>query len=141
MAVLQFLFLDHATLLARAAPLTYRMLIDEVLLPEIIEHLVCEDLKVTAAAAKAINCAFQLFFGQPLHKDVDSCPALEEVQRYIMRQSRSPAYRIWSASGTTLDRDSWRSLQVVKSEPVEPEIPGPGSHSTSVIDLTLNDDE
>jgi hypothetical protein len=102
---LRFMFPDGMDL-THVKPLTYAVLLNEVLLPEAAQHIVQEDLDLMPLAAKNTLRASHIF-GVVQHPSSSESLALAEAIRKtteITRRAMSK-YRSWLAADTNLDID------------------------------------
>ncbi|KAJ7920305.1 hypothetical protein B0H13DRAFT_1867781 [Mycena leptocephala] len=142
---LHFMFPDNSFDLILFYPLTYEMIIREVLIPEAAVRIVQTDLTLTAEAAATVIEASHTF-GNVLHPADDDCPFLMNSLRLITQsnQRAQSASRSWQASGSELGFNEWvqsqKELLAVKSEPQEVTLTSTASTSArnarEIIDLT-----
>jgi hypothetical protein len=125
-------------------PLTYTLIIHKVLVPETAVRLIQEDLGLTSGLT-VLQDSYQL--GLVLHPQNDDCKFFSRAVELITESHRrgQAAVKLWEASGTKLDFESWMQQEKVteeqmpiKSEPIEHQIPVKSAQE--VIDLTLEDD-
>ncbi|KAK6993015.1 hypothetical protein R3P38DRAFT_3427809, partial [Favolaschia claudopus] len=139
-----FLFPDLPDLLSVCQPLTYDILIREVLIPEATVRLIQADLEVDHTRAVAIlHESYQ--FGLGLHQADDDCPFYSQAMMCIAESNIHPncSFEEYYNSDSELPFNMWLRDQrgeAVKREPAEATIPRI-TGTCEVIDLTSEDDE
>ncbi|KAK7027185.1 hypothetical protein R3P38DRAFT_2623899 [Favolaschia claudopus] len=139
-----FLFPDLPNLLSACQPLTYDILIREVLIPEATVRLIQADLEVDHTRAVAIlHESYQ--FGLGLHQADDDCPFYSQAMMCIAESNIHPncSFEEYYNSDSELPFNMWLRDQrgeAVKREPAEATIPQI-TGTCEVIDLTSEDDE
>ncbi|KAK7038549.1 hypothetical protein R3P38DRAFT_2615724 [Favolaschia claudopus] len=138
-----FIFPDLLDLLNTAQPLTYDILIREVLIPEATVRLIQSDLEVDRVRAVTIlRDSYQ--FGLGLHQADDDCPFHFQAMMCIADTHIHPncSFQEYYDSGSEMPFEMWLRAKkgaVVKTEPVEATLQQVnGSHE--IIDLTGEDD-
>jgi hypothetical protein len=154
--VLRFMFSDTTFDISSFHPLTYDIVLREVLIPEAASRLIRHDMGITLQAATVV-LEESHNFGRTLHPSNDDCEFYNAALSTIARSHRRTAWglRVWEASGSRLDFHAWLQEQrdmeetiAVKVEPVDTEIlraqVGPSAQAdwskvdfcAAVIDLT-----
>ncbi|KAJ6447785.1 hypothetical protein C8R45DRAFT_849979, partial [Mycena sanguinolenta] len=100
---LRFMFPESPELLAALHPLTYDILVREVLIPEATIRLIASDLHVSPENATAIR-KMSHEFGLILHPADDNCPFYDRALTCITNSHRRDnwALRVYEASGSEL---------------------------------------
>ncbi|KAJ7189096.1 hypothetical protein C8R46DRAFT_1244561 [Mycena filopes] len=142
---IRFMFPDSPDLLTKFHPLTYDIIIREVLIPEAAIRLVASDLGIATKDAVAVLHE-SYSFGIGFHPADDDCPFYLAAMQTMAKSHRRAGWslRTWEASGSSLGFEAWLSNQremeealAVKSEPREQRLSWKGCNE--VIDLTGDD--
>ncbi|KAJ6497906.1 hypothetical protein C8R45DRAFT_926497 [Mycena sanguinolenta] len=142
---LQFLFPESPDLLEALHPLTYDILLREILIPETTIRLIQDDLHVSPENVIGILKSSHNF-GPALHPADDNCPIYERALNCIAdSHCRAEwALSIYESSGSDLPFDMWLQKQKVtketakvKTEPKEGKLVW--AKTSEIIDLTLED--
>ncbi|KAJ7222754.1 hypothetical protein B0H12DRAFT_1241061 [Mycena haematopus] len=139
MVAVRFMFPDNIDL-DLYAPLTYDIVLREVLVPEAAARIIQQDLKLSPRVAKQVLIDSHLF-GVTRHPSSSESPAVAKAIKYTMQielRAKS-AYRSWMASKSPLTLSDWLDEQKVKWEPVDVEMPR--TNTSEVIDLTADSDD
>ncbi|KAJ6477577.1 hypothetical protein C8R45DRAFT_1101893 [Mycena sanguinolenta] len=122
------------------SPLTYDIVLREVLVPEAAARIVQQDLNLSPRAARQVLTDSHLF-GVTRHPSSDESPALAKAMQYTTQitQRAKSAYRSWVASRSPLSLSDWIDQQKVKWEPVDVQMTAP--QKSEVIDLTADSDD
>jgi hypothetical protein len=102
----RYMFPDSEDVWGPFAPLSYAVVLREVLVPEAVTRIVQADLKITAKSAKAV-ISHSYRFGLVRHPASTDSPAIEAAIRYTMQNDQA-VFRAWLASESTLGLDEWR---------------------------------
>ncbi|KAJ7270602.1 hypothetical protein B0H12DRAFT_1177792 [Mycena haematopus] len=142
---LRFMFPDSPELLAVFHPLTYDIIIREILIPEATIRLIQVDLDVGAEDAIPVLKESHNF-GLVLHPADDDCEFYARAMTCIADSHRRAgwALRVYEASDSNLPFESWLQEQKAVEEAakvkVEPREMTLGGGRGEVIDLTNDDD-
>ncbi|KAF7349649.1 hypothetical protein MSAN_01691300 [Mycena sanguinolenta] len=139
MVAVRFMFPDNCDTNSYA-PLTYDVVLREVLVPEAAARIIQQDLNISPHAAKQVLTDSYLF-GVTRHPSSKECPALARAIKYTtqIQQRAKSAYRSWVASKSPLSLNDWIGEQKVKWEPIDVQMTA--RQSNEVIDLTADSDD
>ncbi|KAJ7202315.1 hypothetical protein GGX14DRAFT_570820 [Mycena pura] len=133
------------------APLTYDIVIREVLVPEAACRLIQQDLGVSEDCAAEILCA-SYSLGFALHPAPPSCEFYDRATQLVVTSHRRTAWalRVWEATNSGLGFEEWLQQQQemeerikVKVEPKDTMLTSSGKTvdlNAAVIDLTEDSD-